>query len=89
MCVTKIFDIFAYLSCDRINWCCVASPQSNNHISLSNLSAKLETFLVKLGAPLEVPKNVNSTPLKFDLRSRCISSPPATASRVFELNIVC
>ena len=43
-----------------INWCCVPSPQSKRNTSelWDNFSAKEETFLVKVGTPELVPKNV-------------------------------
>ena len=56
------------------------------------LNVKMHTLRAEareLGAPLEVPRNVNSAPLKFDFKSFSISSdPPDTDGVTLELNIV-
>src|SRR5699024_7381453 len=70
ICVIKILFIFLGLM-DVCNiWCCVASPQSNNHIlfnSCNKFSATADTFRSLEGTPAPVPRKVNFiyNPLRF------------------------
>lgn len=51
--------MFVLISCLR-----VPSPQSNNHVPLVVLTAKLETFRSLVGLADEVPRKVSSMPVE-------------------------
>ena len=88
MCVMNIRVIFVYRSFERISWCCVASPQSNSHISSVSRSAYDDTFRVNYGEPEEVPRKTTSMPLKLVSPSTTMASLAEDELAGLELNIV-